>query len=368
LWVSGTGGNWDAGPNWNQGVAPVTNAVVTIPDIGAPGVSDVIAYRSASGTTSVKTITSFEELMVSGGALNVGTAPTDVSAIPLITLAGGALGGAGTINVTTLNLLAAGLLKGTGTFVGNVNNTSGTVSPGASPGTLTINGNYVQGPAGALAIELGGLLPGSQHDQLAITGSATLDGALNVSLINGFVPADNNTFKIMQSGSVSGTFATVNIPVTSPTLLTDYLATSVNLTTEVGASFSAEQIFATQINTANNAIPGANVVLNTVSTNNSSGQVTGAYLETAGGQIVALSPTDATQSGVFTNVATGETTIINADALPKPGVYVSADASTVLVVTLDPETGLISVMTGSAGESGITVGAQAKVNKPGVCK
>ena len=53
--------------------------------------------------------------------------------------------------------LTAGTLVGLGTVTGDVNNSGGTVAPNdSSPGTLTIDGDYTQGSAGTLAIQLGG--------------------------------------------------------------------------------------------------------------------------------------------------------------------------------------------------------------------
>ncbi len=46
------------------------------------------------------------------------------------------------------------------------------MSPGASPGTLTITGDYTQTSAGTLAIEIGGVTAGTQFDQLAVSGVA----------------------------------------------------------------------------------------------------------------------------------------------------------------------------------------------------
>ena len=57
----------------------------------------------------------------------------------------------------------AGELRGTGTLTGDVQN-AGTLRPGASAGALTVDGNYLQLGAGTLAIELGGLLAGAEHD------------------------------------------------------------------------------------------------------------------------------------------------------------------------------------------------------------
>jgi trimeric autotransporter adhesin len=121
--------------------------------------------------------------------------------------------GTGTLTTGTVNILSGGLLKGTGTIVGNVNNSAGTVSPGASPGILTISGNYVQGASGTLDMQIGGLVAGTDYDQLLVSGTASLGGTLNTALIGSFVPVPGNTFTFIQAaGGVSGTFTTVNQP------------------------------------------------------------------------------------------------------------------------------------------------------------
>ena len=45
-------------------------------------------------------------------------------------------------------LTGTGVLRGSGQLSGDVVNTSGTVRPGSSPGTLTITGDYTQGAGG----------------------------------------------------------------------------------------------------------------------------------------------------------------------------------------------------------------------------
>jgi hypothetical protein len=106
--------------------------------------------------------------------------------------------------------LQGGTFSGKGTIDGNVSNTGGTVGPGNSPGILTITGNYTQAASGKLSIEIGGTTLGSQYDRLVISGSATLDGTLNVSLINGFLPAAADSFRVLTYGSLTGQFATIN--------------------------------------------------------------------------------------------------------------------------------------------------------------
>ena len=92
---------------------------------------------------------------------------------------------------------------------------TGTLSPGLSPGTLNLVGNYTQqGPGGAFNVEIGGTAPGSQFDSVNVSGAgsvATLAGVLNVSLVNSFVPAAGDSFTIMTYPSHTGTY-TLNLP------------------------------------------------------------------------------------------------------------------------------------------------------------
>jgi hypothetical protein len=69
-----------------------------------------------------------------------------------------------------------------------------------------------QGAAGALHMDLGGNLPGSGYDRLSVLGSAQLNGALEVGLINGYVPAVGTTFDLLDWGSLSGAFSSLDLP------------------------------------------------------------------------------------------------------------------------------------------------------------
>jgi filamentous hemagglutinin family protein len=134
----------------------------------------------------------------------------------------------GTVAIANVNIKPGGLLKGVGTVGGNVNN-DGSVSPGNSPGILTVTGNYVQGPTGVLNIDIGGTTAGSQYDQLQVGGTASLNGTLNATLVSGFVPASSDVFNIIQSsGATSGTFSTTNLPA-APALAASYLSSGVDL-------------------------------------------------------------------------------------------------------------------------------------------
>ena len=82
---------------------------------------------------------------------------------------------------------------------------SGTVN--LASGTLTVSGDYTQESNGALDIGIGGTTAGSQFGQLNVSGQASLDGALNLGLLNGYMPAIGDSYEIMNFGSVTGSFA-----------------------------------------------------------------------------------------------------------------------------------------------------------------
>ncbi len=189
---------------------------------------------NASGTTSVA---GGALLSLQGGAVNAAGGTVDCGGV--VEVMGGAL------TVGTLNVQSGGLLRGTGTVTGNVINGAGTVSPGASPGILTIAGNYVQGAGGTLAIELGGTTPGT-YDQLMVTGNATLGGSVTIALSGGFVPVDGDSFSVVQAGgTVSGTFASSTFPPLQSMSL-EYLTSKVNVLSAGSTILPASLVAATE--------------------------------------------------------------------------------------------------------------------------
>ena len=125
------------------------------------------------------------------------------------TIGGGALQVDGRIASANTFVNALGTLSGVGVIGGNVVN-SGTVSPGHSVATLTVNGSYTQTPAGALRVEFAGLDAG-QHDVLAVGGAAALDGTVRlVNLGSVRLKRGQSVTFLTAGGGVSGKFSTVN--------------------------------------------------------------------------------------------------------------------------------------------------------------
>jgi hypothetical protein len=94
---------------------------------------------------------------------------------------------------------------GSGTIEGDVTN-AGALAPGNSPGVIAITGDYLQDPTGALVMELAGT-KSDEFDTLAVSGSASVDGSLSVSLLDDFVPAASDQFTILTAASLLGHFA-----------------------------------------------------------------------------------------------------------------------------------------------------------------
>ncbi|MDH7568251.1 MAG: hypothetical protein QHJ73_01525 [Armatimonadota bacterium] len=109
---------------------------------------------------------------------------------------------------------AEGVLAGGGTvsLSGVTFTNNGTIRPGASPGMMTILGSFAQGASGCLDLELKGTTGITQYDRLGISGTASLDGELKVTLIGGFMPAKGDTFNVMGYSSRSGDFSVKTLP------------------------------------------------------------------------------------------------------------------------------------------------------------
>jgi hypothetical protein len=96
-----------------------------------------------------------------------------------------------------------GYVKGVGTLDNVV--ITGTDAPGFSPASV-FRGSVRY--AGTLQVEIGGLSTGS-FDIINHSGTATLGGVLDLSLINGFVPGIGDTFQFMTAGSRAGEFNSI---------------------------------------------------------------------------------------------------------------------------------------------------------------
>jgi hypothetical protein len=138
-----------------------------------------------------------------GGSFSVVSPGTTYSQIPW------EVGGKNYVGSTVVNgkLIAptidirVGTLSGSGTIYGNVL-LDGTLSPGDSPGTLTIVGDYTQESQGVLEMEIASATAGG-WDVLNVQGNVTLDNLLEISLL-GYTGQLGDAFPIlMWTGSLT---------------------------------------------------------------------------------------------------------------------------------------------------------------------
>lgn len=82
------------------------------------------------------------------------------------------------------------------------------VSPGSSPGILTIAGDFATGSGATFNIEIDGPTVGTEYDKIVVQNNANIDGDLNVVL--GYLPANDAIFEILSSSSLNSN----NLPET----------------------------------------------------------------------------------------------------------------------------------------------------------
>ena len=151
-------------------------------------------------------LTNSGALLVDGTASSLTVAGEYTQTAGSTTLVAGA-------GITAANFaLSGGTLAGTGTLHGNLVGTAATIAPGLSAGRITVNGDATLGTGQILRMQLGGTAPGTQYDQLLVSGGLTVGGALDVSFIDGFgnSAAFHDTFILADAGgAVAGGFSNI---------------------------------------------------------------------------------------------------------------------------------------------------------------
>lgn len=158
-------------------------------------------FSSNTGTFRIKNSRNFTTAgrFNNSGVVSVGSGST----FSLGAGAGSTATGGGTFTVQS-----GGILAGANTLASNVSN-DGQVSPGNSPGIVTVNGSYAQNTGSVFNVEIGGTTAGTGYDQLNVQGTVTLAGSLNMTLINNFTPAEGTVFLIVNNDGtdpISGIF------------------------------------------------------------------------------------------------------------------------------------------------------------------
>jgi autotransporter-associated beta strand protein len=111
----------------------------------------------------------------------------------------------GQLGNTAVTVNSGGLLGGSGSIGGAVTIAGGTLSPGSSPGQISIASLVLQ-PSSTVFMEMTGTTAVTQYDRISLTGGLTYDGTLQLDLSQNF--ADNTTFNLFSGfTSASGNLA-----------------------------------------------------------------------------------------------------------------------------------------------------------------
>ena len=113
----------------------------------------------------------------------------------------------------SLVAINGGVLSGTGNIASRVMVNGGTVARVTSLGVMTISGDYIHAAAAKFATYITGPQTDNEHGLLDVSGTAMLDGVLEIRVINTnrrpFSPRQGDTFDILSAESIRGTFQTV---------------------------------------------------------------------------------------------------------------------------------------------------------------
>jgi hypothetical protein len=216
-----TGGTYMVSGTLQFNGANIVNDAAKITLTGAPSAiidqaaNDGLRNFAAITSKGALTLHSKKTLVTPGDFSNAGkltvTTGTKFTTGGAYTQTGGTTTVDGTLTAPSGTSIQGGKVFGKGTIASTVVS-SGSFTAGDSPtktGKLSPS-TYTQNANGNLNIAIGGLTAGTQYGQLTVTNGASLNGTLNLTLINSFLPAIGATFTILTASARSGQFATVN--------------------------------------------------------------------------------------------------------------------------------------------------------------
>jgi len=254
-------GNWDDQENWFFGMLPDassdividSNTNINIQGPSAPTELNSLNIGSGSGVVQLTlgsgSITTIDGMLISengivlgagllGGALdNQGRIELDDNA--LLELSGEVVNhGVISLGVAS-QLVLSGLLSGAGIIDGAEGLTvvNGMLSPGNSPGLLSVEGSMNLANSSHTLLELAGVIRGDSFDAIDVGDTLTLGGELEIVLLDDFNPQAGDSFLLLQAAQLQGQFDTINLPqVEGLTFQVDTTQTSLTLVAQAETS------------------------------------------------------------------------------------------------------------------------------------
>lgn len=207
--VRGTiAGNVDLGAGDDRLILAAVSAV-TGTRAGGDG-TDTIDFNTTGTAAAPATwdgtgVTGFENLNVSGGVLSL----TGNANYQTVSVTGGRLIGQAGTTITSANaiLVSQGATFGSsGTVNANID-VRGTLSPGASPGTMTVNGNVTFRTGSNLLLEM----TNGPRDLLNISGGLNIETGAAIDITGVLTAAPGGAVDlVVANGGITGRFTTIN--------------------------------------------------------------------------------------------------------------------------------------------------------------
>jgi T5SS/PEP-CTERM-associated repeat protein len=187
--ASGTGIVTVTGAGSQLNIAPVTSGIIAGKEvvIGGYGNGTLLVTQSATVNAAGANV------VVSGGVFGTQTASPG-----LLTVRNGA---SLTANSVTVN--SNGTLNGDGTIHADVTMNGGTISPGNSPGTLTINGD-LNASSGVFNFELASA---TVVDHINVSGNLTIGSDTTFNLVFDYAPPGGQVFDVSDFFTAGGLFS-----------------------------------------------------------------------------------------------------------------------------------------------------------------
>jgi len=170
--------------------------------------SSFIGYQPGSiGNVSV---TGANSLWQTVGGLYIGGDADGAGGTGLLNIGSG-----GTVEAGSVSIWPTGTLSGTGTMVSDSVSNYGTIKPGGSMDTLTIEGNLTMRPGSTYEVVIDN---SGNSDLLSITGNLSIDGG-TVKAVSTETVTGTKQYTIINAGSITGAFDAEDTAMVDSTII-----------------------------------------------------------------------------------------------------------------------------------------------------